>query len=85
MVVVHPAYWRRGHGTTLVEWGKSLADLDRMEQDVVAADMGEKLYTSLGYQKLDEVKVEDNTGPSPHNVSVGILKYYGSTYERAEL
>ncbi|KAH7318671.1 hypothetical protein B0I35DRAFT_432674 [Stachybotrys elegans] len=78
MVVVHPAYWRRGHGTTLVRWGKSLADLDGMDQGVVAADMGEKLYMPLGYQKLDEVRVEDNAGPGPHDVSVGILKYYGS-------
>jgi N-acetylglutamate synthase-like GNAT family acetyltransferase len=85
MVVVHPAYWRRGHGTTLVNWGKSLADLDRIGKGVVAADMGEKLYASLGYQKLDEVSMEDITGPSPHNVSVGILKYDGSIFERAEL
>lgn len=79
MVVVHPAYWRRGHGTALVKWGKSLADLDGMEQGVVATDIGEKLYTSLGYHKLDEVRVEDSAGPSPHSVSVGILKYYGGS------
>ncbi|KAK2595301.1 hypothetical protein QQS21_007016, partial [Conoideocrella luteorostrata] len=84
MSVVHPAYWRRGHGTELVKWGKSLADLDYMAQGVVAAAMGEKLYMSLGYQKLDHVKVEDKDGPGPHELSVGILKYFGSTYRRSD-
>ena len=86
MVVVHPAYWRRGHGTTLVRWGKALADLDGMDQAVSATDMGEKLYVPLGYHKVDEVRVEDSAGRSPRSVSVGILKYCGSsTCKTAEL
>jgi hypothetical protein len=63
MVVVHPAYWRRGHGTTMVKWGMKLADTDRVRQGVVAAKMGEKLYLSLNYSKLADLKAQDDTDP----------------------
>ncbi|CAH0051750.1 unnamed protein product [Clonostachys solani] len=85
MVVVHPAYWRRGHGTSLVKWGKALADVDRVNQGVIAADMGEKLYTSLGYGKLDDVRAVSEDGPPPHEVQVGVLRYSGPWSARAEL
>lgn len=76
MVVVHPAYWRRGHGSRLVRWGMALADLDRIGQGVVAAAMGEKLYLSLDFIKLAEVAVEDAAGSSPpRGVKVGVLRY----------
>ncbi|KAJ8129180.1 hypothetical protein O1611_g4452 [Lasiodiplodia mahajangana] len=73
MVVVHPAYWKRGHGTTLVKWGMSMADLDHVDQGVVAAKMGEQLYLKLGYTKLAEVHVCDDKEPA--DVTVGILEY----------
>ncbi|KAK7415053.1 hypothetical protein QQX98_006191 [Neonectria punicea] len=85
MVVVHPAYWKRGHGTSLVEWGKALADMDRVGQGVIAADMGEKLYTSLGYRKLDDVTAEEKDGAPPHEVQVGVLRYCGRVAGKSEL
>ncbi len=85
MVVTHPAYWRRGHGTALVKWGKALAQLDRVNQGVVAADMGERLYLSLGYEKLDDVLAEDKSGALPHDVKVGILRFSAAGLDRSEL
>jgi GNAT superfamily N-acetyltransferase len=58
MVVVHPAYWRRGHGTRLVKWGMQLADIDGVKQGVIAASMGKDLYLKLGYRLLHMVQVE---------------------------
>jgi hypothetical protein len=74
MVVVHPAYWKRGHGTSLVKWGMTLADLDQVDQGVVAAKMGELLYLRLNYSKLAEVHVRDDKDPA--EITVGILKYH---------
>ncbi|KAI0187131.1 hypothetical protein EV127DRAFT_437409 [Xylaria flabelliformis] len=80
MLVVHPAYWRRGHGTSLVEWGMALADLDQVDQGVVAAEMGEHLYLRLNYSKLAEVHVRDDKDPA--EVTVGIVKYHSlSAYD----
>ena len=47
MVVVHPDYCRRGHGSALVKWGVRLSDQDRADQGVIAAAMGEELYRRL--------------------------------------
>jgi GNAT superfamily N-acetyltransferase len=83
MVVVHPAYWKRGHGRRLVRWGMALADLDQVDQGVIAADMGEKLCLSLNYTKLDQVTAEDANAPSPpHSVEVGVLRYSPPPPER---
>lgn len=73
-LVVHPAYWRRGHGTALVNWGMELARLDRVKQGVIAACMGEKLYLSRGYEKLDDVAAVDERDPEQH-VRVGVLEF----------
>jgi len=75
MVVVHPAYWSRGHGSRLVEWGIALADLDQAKQGVIAADMGEKLYLKLNFTKLEDVTVRDEVSPPPKAVKVGVLRY----------
>ncbi|KAF2189586.1 hypothetical protein K469DRAFT_561746 [Zopfia rhizophila CBS 207.26] len=74
MIVVHPAYWRRGNGTKLVKWGLELADLDRVKQGVIAAEMGEKLYLSMNYKKLYDIEVMDDEN-SGNKVKVGVLQY----------
>ncbi|KAK4171312.1 hypothetical protein QBC36DRAFT_340206 [Triangularia setosa] len=55
MIVVHPAYWRRGHGTRLATWARDLAIKDRVPQCVSAAPMSQCLFISLGYRRLDEI------------------------------
>ena len=77
MLVVHPAYWRRGHGTVLLEWGLELVHLDYTKQGVIAADMGEKLYLSKGYKKLDMVIATDKSDPEK-TVKVAVLEFVPS-------
>ncbi|KAK4170969.1 hypothetical protein QBC36DRAFT_340882 [Triangularia setosa] len=55
MIVVHPAYWKRGHGTRLATWARDLAINDRVPQCVSAAPMSQCLFISLGYRRLDEI------------------------------
>ena len=77
MVVVHPAYWRRGHGGRLVRWGIDLANLDKVCQGVIAAEMGKSLYLSLGYEELEDLHLE--------GVHVSAMQYHvksGSAVKR---
>lgn len=73
MVVVHPAYWRRGHGTLLVKWGMGLSDMDRVNQGVIAAEMGEKLHLRSKYIEVDKIFVESET-EHKSNVNLGVLE-----------
>ncbi|KAI0199893.1 hypothetical protein F4808DRAFT_461288 [Astrocystis sublimbata] len=73
MLVVHPAYWRRGHGSSLTKWGMALADRDHVNQGVVAAGMGKQLFLKLNYSRLAEVHARDNKNPA--EIAVGILEY----------
>ena len=74
MVVVHPAYWRRGHGTALVKWGMGIADIDLVKQSVIAADMGAKLYLALGYSKATDVHA-DGDEEAPDGITCTVATY----------
>ncbi|KAJ4220995.1 hypothetical protein NW759_007064 [Fusarium solani] len=71
MVVVHPAYWRRGHGGRLVRWGIDLANLDKVCQGVIAAEMGKSLYLSLGYEELEDLHLGGDEG-----IHVSAMQYH---------
>jgi hypothetical protein len=58
MVVVHPRYWNRGHGTTLVKWMNDLADIDQEGLAVAAAKMGVGLFQHLGYRLKEVVEIK---------------------------
>lgn len=74
MVVVHPAYWKHGHGTTLVRWGMRLADMDQVRQGVIAAEMGAKLYLGIGYTKLCDIQAIE-AEDSPEKITNIIARY----------
>lgn len=74
MVVVHPAYWRRGHGSRLVRWGMALADMDQVKQGVLAADMGAKLYLQFGFVKICEIHA-DGDKEDPDGISNFVARY----------
>lgn len=74
MLVVHPAYWSRGHGSELVRWGMKLSDIDRVKQGVSAADMGAKLYQKLGYEEVGKCSL-DGDDDDPEGVSTILLQY----------
>lgn len=84
MLVVHPAYWRKGHGTKLVEWSMRLSDLDSVPQCVSAAGMGEKLYKKLGYHEVCRVE-EEGDGDDPRGVHTELLEYRPKAKLSAEL
>ena len=83
MLVVHPAYWQRGHGTKLMAWGQELAKLDGVKRGVFAAKMGEKMYLSMHFKKLDDVNATDADNHE-QKISVGVLEYIPHALE-AEL
>ncbi|MCJ1445532.1 MAG: hypothetical protein MMC23_006037 [Stictis urceolatum] len=71
LLVVHPAYWRRGFGSSLVRWGMALADIDAVRQGVEACGMGERLLAKLNYTRIRKVVAEDND----EQTKVGIWRY----------
>jgi hypothetical protein len=78
MVVVHPAYWARGHGGDLVKWGTELARIDKMNQGVIAADMGKNLYSKLGWKNLTEIRIEGDE-IVPQGVTITVMEYDPTT------
>lgn len=77
---MHPAYWRRGHGGRLVRWGIDLANLDKVDQGVIAAEMGKSLYLSLGYEILEDLHIGGDKG-----IHVSAMEYHvkpGSAVKR---
>jgi N-acetylglutamate synthase-like GNAT family acetyltransferase len=76
MVVVHPAYWRRGHGKALVKWGLELAETDGVESAVFGTIAGEQLYLSLGFVRVSVLSLKDEEEP-PNELEWVILKHYG--------
>jgi GNAT superfamily N-acetyltransferase len=55
LVAIHPAYWRRGHGKTLLNWGLALAEKDGVNTGVIANTTAVGLYLSLGLWKLEKL------------------------------
>lgn len=84
MVVVHPAYWRRGHGSTLVGWGMKLAESDQVRQGVIAAKMGEDLYSRLGYTHLEDLRL-DGDEQAPEGLTCAVMDYDPTKSQDKEL
>ncbi|KAI1127105.1 hypothetical protein F5Y10DRAFT_243430 [Nemania abortiva] len=59
-LVVHPSYRRRGHATSMLEWGQRLCDQDGIDQGVIPSHMGEQVYVGLGYVRIGEMHVPDD-------------------------
>lgn len=74
MVTVHPAYWERGHGGSLVKWGMELARIDKLKQGVIATKMGQDLYSELGFKNLKEIHISGDE-IVPQGVSVAVMEY----------
>lgn len=86
MLVVHPAYWSKGHGTKLIKWGLELAELDGVGQGVMAVGMGADLYPKLGYKQIDEARLEgDKDCPRGLSVKVFLYRHGGRSIEESEL
>ncbi|KAK3327042.1 hypothetical protein B0T19DRAFT_460074 [Cercophora scortea] len=53
MLVVHPAYHRRGHARTLVKWMQDLARIDQVTVYVAADGKADKFYARVGFQIME--------------------------------
>lgn len=74
ILVVHPAYWGKGHGRTLVQWGLDFAKIDGVPQGVTGPDKGVKLYKALGFKYLADLELKGND-VVPEGLKRGVLKY----------
>lgn len=59
MLAVHPQYWRKSHGSSLLLWITQLVDKDSIKLGVAAVPMAIHIYCKVGFAKKDEVKVEE--------------------------
>ena len=73
-LVTHPAYWGRGHGGNLTKWGTNQADLDRVDQGVLASAMGAGLYFHYGFRNLTDVHVKGDE-EMPEGLTFAVMKY----------
>ena len=58
-LAVHPAYRRRGHASTLVQWGLKLAAFDQVPIAVSSSTEGEALYEKAGFRKIEDVTIHN--------------------------
>jgi ribosomal protein S18 acetylase RimI-like enzyme len=58
MLAVHPKYWRRGHGTSLLLRAAQIADEDRICLGVASVPMAIKILERVKFEKKDEIEVE---------------------------
>jgi GNAT superfamily N-acetyltransferase len=57
-LAVHPIYWRRGHGTSLLAWAAKLADEDKIQLGVASVPMGVKNAEKVGCKEREVIEVE---------------------------
>ncbi|KAK5662619.1 hypothetical protein OQA88_8533 [Cercophora sp. LCS_1] len=77
MLVVHPAYWRQGHGTRLATWPRDLSVLGGIPQCVSSATMSQPLFLSLGYRQVDSITA-DGDEDDPEGVSTALMEFDGA-------
>jgi len=70
-LAVHPAYWRRGHGSNLTKWSTTLADIEGISVGVSAAKMGVSVFAKAGFVEQERVRVEGYKLPRDSVVSLG--------------
>ncbi|KAG4440643.1 hypothetical protein IFR05_003877 [Cadophora sp. M221] len=72
---VHPAYWKRGHGSTLAKWGLDLARIDQVNQAVLATSMGASLFKYMGFKLITERQIYGGK-EDPAGYIIAVLEYY---------
>lgn len=70
-MVVHPAYWQRGHASELTRWCTALAEVDHTGIGVSATPMGRKLFSHMGFKEKEVVDIEGYSG-HPESISLWI-------------
>ncbi|KAF2808901.1 uncharacterized protein BDZ99DRAFT_463759 [Mytilinidion resinicola] len=70
-LAVHPAYWRRGHGSNLTKWCTTLADIEGVSVGVSAAKMGVPVFAKAGFMEQERVQIAAYQLPRDSVVSLG--------------
>ena len=73
-VVVHPSYQRRRHAYYMLDWGRSLSDIDRLDQGAIPSHAAEKLFASLGFTTIDVLQVPDTKDAKGFHMKVAVYK-----------
>lgn len=73
LLVVHPAYERRGHGADLVRWGIQLAQLDHLNIGLIASEVASPMYKRLGFEFIQKFDLEGNE-TSPRGIHYEVMK-----------
>jgi GNAT superfamily N-acetyltransferase len=71
MLVTHPAYWGRGYGKALVQWGLDFAQIHNVGQGVIGPDMGMKVYLKAGFELKTELEWEGDE-ITPQGLRIGV-------------
>lgn len=74
MLVTHPAYWGRGHGSRLVRWGLEYSRLNKVGQGVVGPPMGMRVYLKEGFVEREKM-VWEGDEVSPEGLAKQIAVY----------
>jgi GNAT superfamily N-acetyltransferase len=73
MLAVHPAYWRRGHGTALLKEAAKLADIEQVPLGIAAVEMGVKNCERNGFKNCEVIKVDGySQHPGSFKVWIGV-------------
>ncbi len=74
MTVTHPAYWRRGHATTMTKWFVKLANEDGIGLGVAGAPMGKEFFGHIGFKEAETAEIPGyEAHPSPIYAWLGLL------------
>lgn len=73
-MVVHEDFQRKGLGTRLGRYGLQIAFEENCPVGVIATPMGQKLYSTLGFETLETLTTQDGTSKCTLSVQVWIDK-----------
>lgn len=78
MMVTHPAYWRRGHASTVANWFLDMARMDQRGVGVAGAPMGKLFFSHLGFEEARTVEIPGyDAHPKPIYAWLGLLNVTG--------
>ena len=73
-MAVNPDYFRHGYGTLLCRYGIDIAQKDQFPVGIIAAEMGAKLYTELGFETAVKVTLTDERPSKEAKVDFWVQK-----------
>ena len=83
-IAIHPAHQERGYASSLVHAATALGDRDDLPVTVeCAGERMEKMYTSLGFEKHAQTRVEDPTKETAHLDMVSMVRMPRSFHKKA--